>query len=117
MEQIKVGLINVHKRMPTRKYIFDGTEDITDYAALCGKIEQYLCDYIWVQQTFGTGINQIDETYVMTYTGYRELLVYVYEADMMLIAALCATCAKNGVQLIISRHNHDTKEWVEQKIM
>lgn len=116
MDVVKIGLINKHKRMPTRKFMLDGTEDMSNMDAIREKIEAFVIDYVWVQQTIGTCINQNDTEMVMCYTGSKELFVYTFDTDVALVAILVSVCAKNGVKLTLSVLNENTGNWAEQKI-
>lgn len=113
---VKIALVNKHKRMPTRKYILDGTEDFSNNEAIREKIENFIIDYVWVQQTIGTCINQNDNEMVMCFSGSKELLVYTFDSDVVLVATLVSVCARNGVKLILSTYNESSKIWEEQRI-
>lgn len=117
METIKINLFNSHKQVPVRKHILADTTDFNDMASVNKIIEEFLIDKVWIQQSFGNGINQMDETIVMTYSGSHELVVYVRECPNKAVAALVALCAKNGVHLTLMHYNDAEKAWDEQKVL
>ena len=113
MEVLNVSLVKGKRIKGVKKYIFETEEEMNSKNA-ADIIENFLSDWIVLQISMGTGINQVSDEMVYVTVGSRELNLYLNKYTPQILATIVNMCAKNAVKLTLNYKTDDG--WTSQSL-
>ncbi len=106
METLNVALLKGKRIKGVKKYVFETEEEMNGPKA-AEIFEDFLCDWVILQISMGTGINQVDDETVSVTVGGHELNLYLNTYTHQILATVVHMCTKNAVKLHLNYKTAD----------